>query len=299
MTISTAYQYQVYNADLNSAQTNLNQATQAESTGLAINVPSDNPVGAQQVVSMESIENSLNQYQSNLSTAKGILTATDSALQTANKTMLSAQTIAVQAANTATLDNSSRQGLIAQITSLQQSLVSIGNTQGPQGQYLFGGQQSSTQPFSISSSGQLTFAGDNNPVMVQAGPNENLQVNVAGGQLFTDAYNALANLKTDLQSSNGSAITNTDLPAITSATSAISDADGTIGATTDQVESLTTFNTQRITELTSGISNIKNVNIATAATNYQAASTAYQAALEVVSKASSLSLMNYLTSSNL
>jgi flagellar hook-associated protein 3 FlgL len=279
MTISTAYTYQLYNTELNSAQQNLNSATQQESTGLAINVPSDNPVGAQQVVGMQSLENSLNQYQTNLSAAKDVLTATSSALQTATTTMQSANTIAVQASNSATLDNKTKQDLIDQITTLQQSLVTTGNTQGPDGQYLFAGQSSSTQPFSVTSSGQLTFAGDNKAVTVQAGPNETVQTNVAGGQLFTAAYTALSNLKSDLESGNASAISSTDLNAVSSASSAFSNANGSVGATTDRVESLTAFNTQRITELTSSVSGIKNVNIA--------------------SKASSLSLMDYLSSTNL
>jgi flagellar hook-associated protein 3 FlgL len=299
MNISTSYQYQVYNSELNTAQTNLFQATQQESTGLAINVPSDNPVGSEQVANMQSLEDTLNQYQSNLSSAKGVLTVTDSALQTAQQVMVSAKTIALQGANATTLDPSTVKSLVAQITTLQQSLVAAGNTQGPDGQYIFAGQKSDTQPFSTNSNGQLQFAGDDKPVTVQAGPSDTIQTNVAGGQLFSAAYSALSNLKSDLESGNVKAISDTDVAAITSASSAISDADGTIGSTTDQVESLTSFNTQRITELTSGISGIKDINIATAATNYQQASTAYQAALEVVSKASNLSLMNYLSTTSL
>jgi flagellar hook-associated protein 3 FlgL len=299
LNISTAYQYQVYNSDINSAQNTMFQAQQQETTGLAINQPSDNPVGSQQIVSMQSIEDSLTQYQSNLSSAKDVLTTTESALQSAQQTMESAQTIALQGANGAALDSSTTQNLISQISTLQQSLVSIGNTQGSSGQYIFGGQQTSTAPFSVSSSGTLSFAGDNGSVSVQGGPNETIDVNVAGGDLFSNAYNALAGLKADLQSGDSAAISATDVSAITSASSAISDANGQMGAKADQVATLTSFNTQRITELTTSVSNVKDVNIATAATNYQAANNAYQAALTVVSKASSLSLMNYLSSTNL
>jgi flagellar hook-associated protein 3 FlgL len=293
MRISSAMQYSTYDADINSAQNKLYTAQQQESTGLAINNPSDNPAGAEQVINMNGVESQLNQYQSNLSQAKDILNSTSTALTGAGSIMQSAYQIALSASS-GTNSASSEANMAQQITTLQQQLTAAGNTTGPNGEYLFAGQKTSTQPFSASS-GSLVYSGDSGSIQIAGGPTDSLTVNVPGSPLFTNAYNQLETLKTDIQSGNVSNIS-TDLGGLQSAQTAFTDASGTMGSTADSVASLTTANTSRITDLQSDISNLTNVNIANAVTNYTSAQSAYQAALEVVGQAStSLSLVNYIS----
>jgi len=293
MRISTAYEYQVYAQNIDSAEQKVFSAQQQETTGLAINSASDNPAGAQEMLNMETITDSLNQFEANLSNAKGILTTTDSALTSINTMMQSASSLALQASSTTSQAQMSN--LATQVQTLMQQLVAAGNTQGPNGEYLFAGQQTSTPPFSVSN-GTLTYAGDGNSIQVAGGPNEQITVNVPGSPLFTNAYSALQGLENDLQSGNITAISNTDVANLASSQTAFSQAQGSLGSQADQVATLTTYNTQRVEELTSDVSNIRDVNTAQAVTNYQAAENAYQAALSVVGQASNLSLVSYLQS---
>lgn len=70
MRISTTYQYQLYQSEIDSTTTAYNQAQQAVATGKAINQLSDNPFGAMDALSMTSLQSQINQFNTNLSTAK-------------------------------------------------------------------------------------------------------------------------------------------------------------------------------------------------------------------------------------
>ncbi len=148
------------------------------------------------------------------------------------------------------------------------------------------------------SGGNLVYNGDTNSINAPVGPTSTIATNIPGSPLFTNAYQALQSLKNDLQSGNISVISNTDLTNLQSATNAITMARGTVGARAQQVQSLTNDNTRRQGELTTQLSSVQDVDVAQAATNYAQAQTAYQAALSVMSRASSLSLSSFLSTTN-
>jgi flagellar hook-associated protein 3 FlgL len=281
---------------MDSAQQKLATAQEQETTGYAFNTARDNPGGTIQLLGMNSMQSQLNQYQSNLTTANNTLGLTDNALSSANTLMQNAYEVALQAAN-ATNDSSSMQEYASQIDQIQQQLVALGNQQNANGEYLFAGQKTNTQPFSAAN-GQLTYSGDGNSISVPVGPSSSITVNVPGSPLFTNAYQTLETLKTDIQNGNASAISNTDVQNLQNSLTAITNTRGSVGASAQEVASLTTDNQRRIEELTSQISSLHDVDTATATTNYAQAQSAYQAALSVISQAGSLSLANFLSTSN-
>jgi len=84
-------------------------------------------------------------------------------------------------ANNASLTGSDRQAIAAQAVQIQNSLVSLANTQDGNGEYLFGGFDTSTQPFTLSSTG-ATYNGDQGQRQVQ----------IAAGQTVADSDNGSA-----------------------------------------------------------------------------------------------------------
>jgi flagellar hook-associated protein 3 FlgL len=209
--------------------------------------------------------------------------------------MQSAYQLALQGSN-ATADSSTMQNLATQVTQLQQQLLGVANQQGSNGQYLFGGQKTNQQPFTVAN-GALTYNGDGNSINVEVGPNSTMSVNTPGSPLFSQAYQALQALQTDLQSGNPGNITNNDVPALQTSMASMSSAEGEAGAKSDEAASLTTDNTRRIQELTTQISGVMDINVTNAATNYAQAQSALQNALSVVSSGSSLTLSGFLNSS--
>lgn len=293
MRISTSYEYQLYTNEIDSTTSAYNTAQQAVSTGKAINEISDNPTGVMDALNMTAVQAQITQFNSNLSTAKDFLSTNENALTQVSNLMTQAYQLAVEGANGAN-DSASLNAIASQISDIQSSLVNVANTQNSSGQYVFAGQSTNTQPFSVAN-GKLNYAGDSGAINVEVAPGDQMTVNTPGSPLFTTMYNQLQSLKQDLQSGNSSKITNTDIANLKSSMTTVSNLNGQFGAQIDTVTTLTNNNTQRLTDLSSNISNIENVNIAAAAVTLSQAQTAYQAALEVTANANKYNLVDFLS----
>ena len=292
MRVSTSYQYELYSANIDNTTSNYLNAQQVVSTGKQINTVSDNPYGAMSAISMTSIQSQISQFNNNLTTAQNFLDNNSSAMTQVTNLLNQAYQIAVQGANSTTTQDALN-NLASQISDIQSSLVSVGNTQNSQGQYIFAGQQTGTKPFSTASSG-LNYAGDTNNISIEVSPGQQMTVNQPGSPLFTDIYKKLESLKQDLSGGSFSKISETDIADIKSSLSTVSDLSGQIGAQIDTVKNLQTANTQRSTDLTQSISNVEDANIAQAAINMTQAQTAYQAALQATVQASKYSLLDFI-----
>src|SRR4051812_38051448 len=136
MRISTGYQFDTYSNDIRATQERMFQYQQQVSTGKQLNQPSDDPLGTSRVLSMRALRTGIGQYQANLSTAKGNLGYSESALSDANGVMQRAYQLAVSGASSS-MDQTGRNGMAAEITSLQKRLVDLANSRGPNGAFLF------------------------------------------------------------------------------------------------------------------------------------------------------------------
>ncbi|HEY3780453.1 MAG TPA: flagellar hook-associated protein FlgL [Fimbriimonadaceae bacterium] len=293
MRVSTNYEYQLYTADIDNTTSAYTQAQQVVSTGKQINQASDNPGGTMSALTMTALQSQISQFNSNLSTAKDYLSNNEASMTSITNLLNQAYQIGVQGANSTT-SSAALNNLASQISDIQSSLVNVGNTQNSTGQCIFAGQQTDTQPFSAAN-GTLTYSGDSNNISVEVSPGQKMTVNQPGNPLFTDIYNQLESLKTDLQSGSFSKISNTDIANIKSSIANVSDLNGQFGAQIDTVTNLTTANTARSTNLTASISNVVDADMATAIVNMTQAQNAYQAALESTAQASKYSLVDFLS----
>ena len=94
MRVSTPYQYDSLTNAINVANERMYTAQMAVSTGKSINKPSDNPFGTTSVLTMSSLRAGINQYNTNLNLAKGVLSYTDNALNEVATIANSAYTLA-------------------------------------------------------------------------------------------------------------------------------------------------------------------------------------------------------------
>lgn len=292
MRISTAYQFETYSADMRRAQERLAIAGAQVSSGKRILKASDDPLGTARTLSMRSYKAATEQYSKNLNVAKGTLGYTEEALGSAYDGIKRAYTLAVSGANSAT-DQVGRNAMAQEITEIQQRLLQIGNTRGPSGQYIFAGQDNDSVPYTVSGNA-LVFGGDSNPIHVETSATETMQVNTIAEPLFSDTYNKLETLKNNLLGGNVGAISGVSINDMQAAMTSISASRGQVGAKLKQVEEYTTQYTRRVDDLTKGISDIEDVDIAEALTSYQLAQTAYEASLRVASQGFQLSLMDFI-----
>lgn len=292
MRVSTSYQYGMYQTQIERASQSYINAQQQVSTGKRIQQMSDDPYGVATSVSLRTLKAHTEQYDKNLTQAKGFLGFTDSALTETYNLMTSAYQLAVSGANS-TNDQAGRDSMVRQVEQLQQRLVDLGNSQGPNGQYIFAGQKTDVKPFDTNAAG-LQFQGDSSSILVEGSASDNIAVNVPGGKLFADLYSAMDDLKANLSKGDVAAISNTDIGTLQDAMKSVNAQRGLVGAKLQTVAQLTSHNEQRITDLTSGISDVEEVDMSSAITQLTLAQTTYQAALSVTSQANKLSLVDFI-----
>jgi flagellar hook-associated protein 3 FlgL len=292
MRISTDYNFSLLLGNISQAQENYVNLQNTLSTGKSINQVSDNPYVATLSITQTTIQSSLTQFNQNLGYANSFLGFTDSALSSTEDLVNSAYSLASQAANS-TVDQNARNAMVSQISQLQQQLVSIGNSTGPSGEYIFAGQVTQTQPFTVSGN-TLTYNGDGNAINVPTGPNSTLQINTPGSPLFTNLYNQLETMKSDLQSGNVTALSSVDMANLDQTRNSILQTRGTVGAAIQSVSSLTSANSRRSDELTTLLSNETDADYASTVVKYTEAQTVYQSALSVAGQAFKLNLTSFL-----
>ncbi|HEX2790926.1 MAG TPA: flagellar hook-associated protein FlgL [Steroidobacteraceae bacterium] len=162
------------------------QTTQNEvSTGLAVQNAADNPVAASQIVQLSQQQAQLTQYGSNLQSAQTRLSLEESSLSTATTTLQSIRDLAVQAGD-ATLNDSDRQQIATQIQTQIQALLGTANSKDSNGEYLFAGYATQTQPFLTDSAGNVSYQGDSGNRLIQISANQTVADSDTGATAFMD-----------------------------------------------------------------------------------------------------------------
>lgn len=147
--ISTGESYRSAINSVTDAQEFLNRTQEQLATGKKILTPADDPVASAQIQGLRSDLQRLETYQANTSRAEGALAFQDSALKGVEDVLLRARDLVIAAGNPA-LNASDRETLGTEIDGLLGRLVSLGNTQNAEGEYIFAGFTSTTQPYELS-----------------------------------------------------------------------------------------------------------------------------------------------------
>jgi len=283
-------------ADLQQSQVSLNTALQEVSTGKSVNVPSDNPAAAADMVQNTIESGDADQYTQNVNSVLSTVQSASSVLSSVVTSLTQAVSLGTEGAN-GTNTSSNLQAIATQVNGILSTVVSAANTSNG-GSYLFGGTSSST-PYTADSSSSTgyTYNGNNDSNSVAIGDNLSVQVNIPGSQLFSNPSNnvigSLSSLVSALQSGNSADIE--------SATSAVDSAIGYVGQqqaiygnAETKLNSQQTFLQQDTVTLSTQENNLIGVNEATAATDLSQAETDNSAALAAAAKVLPNSLLNYL-----
>src|ERR1017187_2744544 len=121
------------------------------SSGLRFSQASQDPAAAASVMLNNTQINALAQFQKNADTATRRVNLEESVLNQMNSLLANAQQLAVSQA-TATATTATRQTTAQEVDQLLAQAVQLSNTKDGS-EYLFGGTNSGTQPFSIDTSG--------------------------------------------------------------------------------------------------------------------------------------------------
>ena len=185
MRLSTSEISQTSISSILTLQSQLNHTQSQLSTGRSIVTPADNPAGAAQALGLQSAIDTNTQYQSNGDAATARLNLEQSALTQVVNVLQSVRTLTLQANNGSQTDQS-RASIAAQVKQDLQQVLSLANTQDSNGDYIFAGSQTSTQPFSQNASGGFSYSGDSAQRLIQIDSNRQVASNDPGSNVFMD-----------------------------------------------------------------------------------------------------------------
>jgi flagellar hook-associated protein 3 FlgL len=279
------------------------------SSGIQLQVPSDNPVGYTTLAQAQTASLQYATYNQTITNATSTLSSSSSALQNVNNILTQAKTAATQGAD-ATTGSTGYQALAIQVNGLISEMMTNANT-SVGGSYLFSGTASNTQPFQVTATDAngdptaISYNGSSSAGQALIGPGQTVNTEYAGSQVFqqtgADVFQALINLRNNLtnptltQSQNSmSQALNQSLSDISSAATAIQNVMGeqgsnmaTLGSVQTQVQNLQlAANTQA--------SNVSSTDYTSAIVQMQEQETALQASMTVSSKILQPSLMNFI-----
>lgn len=293
MRLSTNYQFDRMQSSVQRSGQAYFDAQYKVTTGKRMNRLSDDPAAIEPLVSMRSLKASMDQYNSNLKVASNTFAASENAFSEVATILNRANQLAISG-GTATASSTQRQAMADEIKSLRERIISLGNTKAANGDYIFSGTNLDVKPFQDNGT-VVTFQGDTMNRFIESGPGERINLTLVNSkQAFMDSITRLDALQTALTMGDQATLNGPMLTDLKSSQDAFNQLRGEIGMKTQSLQATKTNFERRSLDLTQGISDLEEVDLSQAITDMKKAETAYQAALQVTSIGSKLSLMDFI-----
>ena len=197
MRISTAG-FNQQTIDLINDQTAQLAITQAHlSSSKRVNSPADDPVAAVHILQLNQALSQTAQYGRNADAANARLSFEDQTLSNVTNVLQRIRDLTVQA-NSGNNDTTSRNAIATELDQSMQQLMELANTRDSNGEYLFAGLMTQTQPFSQSSTGAVVYSGDQGTRQIQVGQTQKIGDSDNGFSVFQN-----------IPAGNGTFVTNT------------------------------------------------------------------------------------------
>lgn len=188
-------------------------------TGKRILRPSDDPSAAVRVLDLSEAQQRLAQYQRNADAAIARLDQEESALLSIENLLQRVRELAVQGAND-TLSVDDRQAIATEVREHMQSFLELANSRDANGEYLFAGYQSLTEPMTHNGTGTFSYTGDTGQRTLKIGDTREVAIGdpgtlfmgfaaAAGGT--TDVGKVLYDLASNLEAGNADTNAITDI----------------------------------------------------------------------------------------
>ena len=158
MRVTNSFIQTQFLAAVNQLQANLAQTQNQVALGQSFTTPSQDPVAAGNVNNYNLALAQSQQFDRNANIAQNRLGLEDNALSQYQSALQSIRDLALQANNSSQTDQN-RNAIAAQVQQIRDTLLSIANSQDGNGEYLFSGYSTKTQPFNLTATG-ATYVGD-------------------------------------------------------------------------------------------------------------------------------------------
>lgn len=210
MRISTG---QLYDRSIQSVldnQADLSDIQRQLSSGKKLLRPSDDPVGAAQVIRLTEEIDLIAQYNKNSNLLTNSLEQEETVLSSINNAIDRARVLMLQSGN-GIVSAIDRKAIATEVGQIRDQIFDLMNSRNPVGEYIFAGFQSASPAFSFdasSSGNKYNFEGDSGENRIQVSDTVSLQVNNSGQSVFEDVF---ARLKTTITGSVGATSSSLDI----------------------------------------------------------------------------------------
>jgi flagellar hook-associated protein 3 FlgL len=190
---------------INNSQSSLSDIQTQLATGKKLLRPSDDPVGASQVVRLTEELDKITQYKRNVDLATNNLELQETSLRGIKDVVDRARVLVVQSGN-GILSADDRKALASEIEQIRNQVIDLMNTQNAAGDYIFSGYQSQSQAFEFNPSAQtdvIKFNGDDGTNDIQLSDSVKIRTTTSGKTLFEDVP---ARLSYSIAATNGATL---------------------------------------------------------------------------------------------
>lgn len=271
---------------LNQVAANEQTLTEEISTGVTVNSLSDNPAAAGQNVRLTTQLSANDTFSQTASSVESRLQVGDTALGNVVSQLTTAISLATEA-NNGTLNASNEQAIAIQLTGIRDEVLSLANS-SYLGQYIFGGSQGGSAPFSIdttTSPASVSYNGDSNISYVETPGGQKIQTNVPGDQIFTAGPNVLGTLNsliTDFSSGTPSASSVADLANLNTALNYVSQQRVVLDDSITRLTTAGNYSSSESIQLRSAQNSLIQTDTAQAASQLSSTETQQAALIQVI-----------------
>lgn len=303
MRISTSWAQQAAVNSMLDQQSRLQQTQLQLSTGKKLLTPSDDPAAAARSIELNQGIMQTEQYQGNINAARQRIALEDGVLQNAVDALHRIKELGIQGLND-TNSPSDRIIIATEMETLNEHLVGLANTRNANGEYLFSGFKSTTQPFSKNTAGGYTYSGDANQRTLQIAENRQIADGDPGVNVFGtpsnslpaagangNIFEAIARFASDLRSNSPDPASLDD---VSSALDKMLTVEASVGVRLNALDSQESVNADAVLNMKTVLSATEDLDYAEAISKYNLQTVSLQAAQQAFTQVKKLSLFNYL-----
>lgn len=202
---------------LSELQSGIIKTQQQISTGRRILTPSDDPVGAARALDLTQGQSINTQFAANRTATSNSLSTEEGVLQGTTGLLQDVKTLTISAGNGA-LNDSDRQSIATDLRGRLDELIAQANGTDGTGNYLFGGFQVASPPFSSAATGAV-YSGDQGQRLVQVSTSRQIALSDPGDAIFQNIPTTAGTIGTKAAAANSgtgsvSGVTVTDATAL-------------------------------------------------------------------------------------
>lgn len=292
MRITNSILYRAVKQNVQSVSQSIQQYQEQLSSGKRINRPSDDPLGAMRTQQIHTHLSKIDQYARNKTYATSWLNTTETALNQSSDLLIRLKELAVTFSSD-TSNAEGRQSAANEVQNIKDQLLAMANTKVGN-RSIFAGHSTDGKAFLDNGN----YLGDDGKIMLNLSSDISLQVNQSGSDVFASdtgksIFETLDDMITSLENNDPESVANS-MDELDTTFSNVNSALSLVGSRMNQVENTGNGQEDKKIQYRAELGDVEEVDIVDTMINLESARNKFQAALMSSSGIGKLSLANFI-----